>query len=133
MKTLSILTRYLSWVAPLVLLAALGCVSPDMAPVSRGGADVAGTQSKPSQILYNGKILTVDDEFSIAEAIAISGEHIVAVGDTDDLLSMADAKTKLLDLEGRTVIPGFIDNHLHYLRGTHAAAYELRLHGVTSR
>ena len=133
MKTLSILTRYLSWVAPLVLLAALGCVSPDMAPVSRGGADVAGTQSKPSQILYNGKILTVDDEFSIAEAIAISGEHIVAVGDTDELLSMADAKTKLLDLEGRTVIPGFIDNHLHYLRGTHAAAYELRLHGVTSR
>jgi len=133
MKTLSILTRYLSWVAPLVLLAALGCVSPDMAPVSRGGADVAGTQSKPSQILYNGKILTVDDEFSIAEAIAISGEHIVAVGDTDELLSMADAKTKLLDLEERTVIPGFIDNHLHYLRGTHAAAYELRLHGVTSR
>lgn len=133
MKIMSILTRYLSWVASLVLLAALGCVSPDMAPVSGGEADVAGAQSNPSQILYNGKILTVDEEFSIAEAIAISGEHIVAVGDTDELLSMADAKTKLLDLEGRTVIPGFIDNHLHYLRGTKAAAYELRIHGITSR
>ena len=46
---------------------------------------------------------------------------------------MADESTEQLDLEGRTVIPGFIDNHFHYLRGTNFAAYEMRIHGITSR
>jgi len=46
---------------------------------------------------------------------------------------MAAENTNMIDLEGRTVIPGLIDNHLHYLRGTNVAAYELRIHGITSR
>ena len=87
----------------------------------------------PDQVLYNGKILTVDENFSTASAIAISGDRILAVGDTADIRAMAGADTELTDLEGRTVIPGFIDNHLHYLRGTNFAKYELQIHGVTSR
>ena len=87
----------------------------------------------PDQILYNGKIVTVDEEFSIQSAIAIRGERILAVGDKDQILALADENTVQTDLEGRTVIPGIIDNHLHYLRGTNYAAYETRIQGMTSR
>ena len=87
----------------------------------------------PDRILYDGKILTVDEEFSIASAIAISGERIVAVGDSVTIRDLADAQTQQIDLAGKTVIPGLIDNHIHYLRGTNFAAYETRIHGVTSR
>ena len=87
----------------------------------------------PDRILYNGEILTVDEEFSTAEALAIRGERILAVGDTADIRDLADDDTVQIDLGGKTVIPGLIDNHIHYLRGTNFAAYELRIHGVTSR
>jgi predicted amidohydrolase YtcJ len=88
---------------------------------------------EPDQIFYDGKVLTVDEDFSIASAIAIRGDRIVAVGDTDTIRALADDDTAEIDLDGKTVIPGFIDNHLHYLRGTNFAAYETRIHGVTSR
>lgn len=87
----------------------------------------------PDRVLYNGQILTVDEDFSTAEAIAIRGERILAVGDTADIRDLADGDTVQVDLDGKTVIPGLIDNHIHYLRGTNFAAYELRIHGVTSR
>ena len=87
----------------------------------------------PDRIFYNGEILTVDEDFSTAEAIAIRGERILAVGDTADIRGLADGDTVQIDLGGKTMIPGLIDNHIHYLRGTNFAAYELRIHGVTSR
>ncbi len=87
----------------------------------------------PDRIFYNGEILTVDEEFSTASAIAIRGERILAVGDTDEIRDLAGDDTEQTDLEGHTMIPGIIDNHIHYLRGTNFAAYELRIHGVTSR
>ena len=49
----------------------------------------------PDRIFYDGKILTVDEDFSIASAIAIRGEHIVAVGDTDTIRALADNDTEL--------------------------------------
>ena len=87
----------------------------------------------PDQILYNGKVLTVDQDFSTASAIAIRGERILAVGETKEIRALAGANTQQMDLEGRTVIPGFIDNHFHYLRGTNTAGYEMYIHGITSR
>ncbi len=87
----------------------------------------------PDRILYNGKILTVDQKFSTAQAIAIRGERIVAVGDNPAVRKLAGANTTQTDLKGRTVIPGLIDNHLHYLRGSNFMPYELRLEGVLSR
>ena len=92
-----------------------------------------GFAEAPDLILYDGNILTVDDDFSTAAAIAISGDRILAVGDSEAIRSLAGPDTEQTDLEGRTVIPGFIDNHIHYLRGTNFARYELRIHGVTSR
>jgi predicted amidohydrolase YtcJ len=85
----------------------------------------------PDAILYNGKIVTVDERFSMAEAVAVRGERIVAVGTAADLLMLKGEATKLIDLGGRTVIPGLIDNHAHFIRAPEHD--ELRLDGVTSR
>ena len=59
----------------------------------------------PDLILHNGKIATVDAAFSLAEAIAIRGERIVAVGKNDDVLATKGEATKLVDLGGKLVLP----------------------------
>jgi len=82
-------------------------------------------------ILVNGKIVTVDDRFTIAQALAIKDGRIVAVGKTAEIAKLADAGTRKIDLKGKTVIPGLIDNHSHWIRA--AEHDELRLDGVTSR
>ena len=67
----------------------------------------------PETILFGGKILTVDNRFSTAEALAIRGERILAVGDNARILKMAGPQTEQIDLGGKTVVPGFIDTHYH--------------------
>ncbi len=65
-------------------------------------------------------------------AIAISGERIVAVGDTRDLLALADAHTRKIDARGKIVLPGFVDAHTHVVfAGDRANEFELRLQGAT--
>ncbi|HEY1545530.1 MAG TPA: amidohydrolase [Xanthobacteraceae bacterium] len=82
-------------------------------------------------ILLNGKIVTVDDRFSIAQALAVRGQRIVAVGSNADVEKLKGPATRVTDLAGRTVIPGLIDNHAHWVRA--AEHDELRFDGVTSR
>ena len=77
--------------------------------------------ASPDVILHNGKIVTVDDTFSIAEAIAIADGRIVAVGVDSDVRALGGERTRLTDLEGRTVLPGLIDTHTH---PTGASMYE---------
>jgi predicted amidohydrolase YtcJ len=67
----------------------------------------------PDLILHHGQIVTVDKDFSMAEAIAIRGERIVAVGKSDALLATKGDATKLVDLGGKSVLPGLIDSHVH--------------------
>ena len=67
----------------------------------------------PSFILKNGKILTVDGNFSVAQAVAITDNQIAAVGTDDDISKLAGPATQVIDLKGRTVIPGLIDTHRH--------------------
>ncbi len=81
---------------------------------------LAGAQSLPREViayadmvLYNGKILTVDEQFSIAEAAAIRDGKFLAVGDKEKILAMAGPQTRRVDLQGRSMVPGFIDTHLH--------------------
>lgn len=71
----------------------------------------------PELIVYHGKIVTVDPRFRIAEAMAVSGERIVAIGSNNDVLRLAAPNTKRIDLAGRTVLPGLIDSHLHPTSG----------------
>jgi predicted amidohydrolase YtcJ len=84
-------------------------------------------------ILVNGKILTVDKNFSVASALAVKGSRIVAVGSDSSIRSMAAAKTRVIDLQGKTVIPGLIDNHMHFIRAVQRWNLQARIDGINSR
>ena len=71
----------------------------------------------PDLVLYNGKIVTVDPSFSIAQAVAIGSGRFVAVGTNDAVRQTAGPATRQMDLGGRTVIPGLMDGHLHNAGG----------------
>ena len=90
-------------------------------------------QPAPDVILVNGKIVTVDERFTIAQAVAIRGDRILAVGTTAEITRMATPETRRIDLRGRTVIPGLIDNHIHLLRAAATWTREVRFDGIDSR
>ncbi len=64
-------------------------------------------------IFYNGVVITVDKEFTVAQAVAVSRGRFVAVGSDEDILSLSCPKTEKIDLHGRTVVPGLIEGHAH--------------------
>jgi predicted amidohydrolase YtcJ len=97
------------------------------------GTFVRAQQAAVDLILTNGKIITVDERFTIAQAVAIKGERIVAVGSNQQIGPMAGAATRRIDLRGRAVVPGLIDNHMHLLRAGTTWTNEVRLDGVESR
>ncbi len=68
-------------------------------------------------VLLNGKIITVDADDSIVEAVACKGEKFLAVGSNDDIKNYVGEHTKVIDLEGKTVTPGFVDTHVHFSGG----------------
>ena len=76
-------------------------------------ASSTGMARPADLILRNGKIITVDAGFSIARAIAIAGEWIVAVGSDAEMAAHTAPWTRIIDLKGRPVIPGLIDGHAH--------------------
>ena len=76
---------------------------------------VSAQKPAPDLILYNGKIFTSDVAQPNAEAIAIRGEQIFAIGGNDEIKKLARAKTRLIDLQGKTVIPGINDAHFHFI------------------
>jgi predicted amidohydrolase YtcJ len=83
-------------------------------------------------VLTNGKIITVDDRFTTMQALAIKGERIIAIGNDTDIEKLKGPATQLIDLQRRTVIPGLIDNHAHYMRAAEYWHREVRLDGITS-
>jgi predicted amidohydrolase YtcJ len=95
------------------------------------GWSAAAAAQSADQILLNGKVVTVDDRFTIAQALAVKGERVIAVGSNAEIEKLKGASTQVIDLQGRTVIPGLIDNHSHWIRA--AEHNELRFDGVTSR
>src|SRR5688572_31690092 len=84
-------------------------------------------------ILSNGRIITVDERFSIAQAVAVRGDRIVAVGTDQELARLARPDARRIDLRGKAVIPGVIDNHLHLLRAGTTWQWEVRWDGIDSR
>lgn len=73
------------------------------------------TAVAPNLILHNGKVVTVDAAFSIAEAVAVHGGKFVAVGADAAVRRLAGEETRIIDLRGRCVVPAFMDNHTHAL------------------
>jgi predicted amidohydrolase YtcJ len=90
-------------IALLLALAAAGFASPTRAQ----DADT---------VLLNGKIVTLDSAAPLAEALAVRDGRIIAVGRSADIRALAGASTRVVDLAGRTVIPGLIDSHMHAIR-----------------
>lgn len=83
-------------------------------------------------ILFNGQFHTVDRENPRATAVAISQGRFVAVGTDGEAMARRGSGTKVIDLKGRTVIPGLNDSHLHLIRGGLNYNLELRWEGVPS-
>ena len=71
----------------------------------------------PDIVIVNGSVHTMDDARPTAEAVAISGTRISALGSTAEIRALADARTRVVDAGGKTVFPGFNDSHVHYLMG----------------
>src|SRR4051812_7840132 len=86
----------------------------------------------PDTVLVNGKILTVDGRSSVQEAVAIRDGKIAAVGRSADVRKLAGPATRIVDLGGRTVIPGMIDSHLHAVRAALSFTSEVNWIGAPS-
>lgn len=82
-----------------LLVIALACTSPQ----------------GPTLILHNANVITMDEAQPKAQAIAIAGNKIMAVGSDSEILKRAGAKTEILDVQGKTIIPGIIEGHAHFL------------------
>ena len=83
-------------------------------------------------IITNGRIATQDNRRSFATAAAIKDGRFIAVGSDRDVMTYRDNQTQIIDLQGRTVIPGLNDSHLHIIRGGLNYNLELRWDGVPS-
>lgn len=81
-------------------------------------------------VLFNGKIVTVDQNFSVQQALAIGNGRIVATGSSAAMKKLAGDKAKLVDLGGRTVIPGLTDGHIHGIRAALTFGTEVNWIGV---
>ena len=93
----------------------------------------AFAQQKVDTVVTNGKILTVDVDFRMVQALAINDGHIVGRGTNAEMARYAGPNTKVIDVKGATVIPGLIDNHFHFTRAVERWHQQARFEGVDSR
>tara|TARA_R110002126_G_scaffold291410_1_gene452201 strand:+ start:2487 stop:4151 length:1665 start_codon:yes stop_codon:yes gene_type:complete len=88
--------------------------------VGLGSCDIRSSSTEQKLVadwvIINGKILTVDNEFTVVEALAIKDSIILETGTTQEILLHTDNSTKVTNLKGKTVLPGLIDNHSHFVR-----------------
>src|SRR5271170_1633654 len=115
----------------LLLIAAL-YIGADIAGAAPSPSSAAAPAAAPELILFHGRVLTVDSQDSIAEAVAIRDGKIVAVGTDADILRLADAATRRIDLHGRTATPGLIDSHAHIADGGVEELYHVHLSDASS-
>jgi predicted amidohydrolase YtcJ len=92
-------------------------------------ANLASAQPADT-VLFNGKILTVDRDFSVREALAIGHGQVLASGTSPAMKKLAGDKARLIDLGGRTVIPGLTDGHIHGIRAALTFGTEVNWIGV---
>ena len=85
------------------------------------------------RVFTGGNILTVDAAFSTVEALAVRDGRILAVGSNEEILALAGPAIDIDDLAGRTVVPGLIENHMHFVRATRDWYRHVRWDNVTSR
>lgn len=99
-------------------------------------ATVVGQQTPvslaPDAVYYNGKVVTVDKAFTVTEAFAVKDGRFIAVGRNTDVRALAGPKTQQVDLRGRAIIPGLMDNHNHQIWKSRNLHCGVSMAGVTS-
>jgi predicted amidohydrolase YtcJ len=109
-----------------ILLLNLALTATAVIAPARAQAQSADT------ILVNGKVVTLDGKSSVVQGIAIRDGKILDVGTNEDVRKRADQRTRVIDVGGRTVIPGLMDSHIHMLRAGLTYSVELSWIGVPS-
>jgi predicted amidohydrolase YtcJ len=103
-----------------------------LAPAALLSAALARAQPPPELILFHGRIITVDSHDSIAQGVAIRDGRIIAIGTDRDVLRLAGAATRRIDLRGRTATPGLIDSHAHIADAGVEQLYHVHLSDAAS-
>ncbi|NYF23264.1 amidohydrolase [Sporosarcina sp. JAI121] len=84
-------------------------------------------------LFVDGEVITVNNENQVVEAVAVQGSRIIAVGSTEDILQLQDDHSEVIDLNGRTLMPGIIDSHLHItMYGTNELSVSCKNDSITS-
>jgi len=101
--------------SPLAAILAIALAAPDAAAASR-------------TIFHDGQVFTADPGRPWAQAVAVEGDHVIAVGSEAEVLALATPHTHVIDLGGRTMIPGLNDAHVHVLvpQGTYLNTFDFR-------
>src|SRR5262249_43320086 len=93
---------------------ALACVLPVSSFLESVEIVVEQDAKDPADlIIHRAKVVTVDDKFRVVEALAVRGERIIALGDEKAVLRHKGPKTRVIDAQGKTVLPGLYDSHVH--------------------
>ena len=92
-------------------LAAAGLGLPTQSALAQ--SSTTSSLSAPDYVVLNARVMTVDNDQPSAEAFAVTGDRFTAVGSSSDIRNLATARTEIIDAEGMTVTPGFIDAHTH--------------------
>lgn len=112
--------RVLAWFAVIAVLVPAVC---------------AASRSQPGEaadyVLRNGKVVTIDSRSRVQQAVAIKANRILAVGTDEEIGRLIGARTKVIDLSGKTLVPGLVDSHLHATFGA-ANEFAVSLNGVDS-
>jgi predicted amidohydrolase YtcJ len=98
--------------------AAVGAFQPGIADAAQSNAALPGAVPPVSAIFHGGKIYTVDDAKPWAQAVAVAGDTIVAVGSDAEITALAARDTKIVDLRGRMLMPGLVEGHIHPFMGS---------------
>src|SRR5688572_14177923 len=91
---------------------------------------ICGQQAPADLVLLNGKVFTGDAARPSAEAIAIRGDYIIAVGTSTEIETLAAATTRKINLQGHVVTPGFNDAHFHFGPRSETFQFTVQKHGA---
>ncbi len=104
------------------------------AGVLTGFPTVRASTPSAELVLKNGKIITIDNQNSIMQALAVRGGKIIDVGSVEAISKYISNQTRVIDLKGKTVTPGLIDSHAHLpLFGLRENGWFVKLHGIESK
>ena len=107
-------------------------LSTALVALATAGVALAQSTTPADTIIVNGKVITLDQQSRVVQAVAIRDGRIAAVGTNDDIRKAAGPATKVVDAGGRTVIPGLMDSHIHAIRAGLTYSVEVSWIGVPS-